>query len=158
MRMCPHRIGQEIEFNDSTDPNTLWASTTWTQITDGRVTLASSSAHALNSTGGAETKSYTPVGTVGGHTLTVNEMPRHTHNLEFYGGWSSDNNRRSGSFMSHDSYAYSGSVVSSNIMGGGEWVHYAGGGASHNHGFTGTAATINVMQPWRAVNRWRRVA
>ena len=28
----------------------------------------------------------------------------------------------------------------------------SGGGKSHNHGFTGTAATINAMQPYNTVN------
>lgn len=129
MRVCPHRIGEEIEFNDSTDPNALWASTQWTQITDGRVTLASSSSHALGDTGGSET-----------HTLTVSEMPSHRHGI-------GTNFGSAGTATTTWSYTAS-------MMRGREWnndannaIQNVGGGGAHNN-----------MQPWRAVNRWRRVA
>jgi len=123
MRVCPHRIGEEIEFNDSTDPNALWASTQWTQITDGRVTLASSSSHALGATGGAET-----------HTLTVSEIPSHQHAQS--GGWGAGSTNQA-------RFRADGNSPANN------WqpVGATGGGQAHNN-----------MQPWRAVNRWRRVA
>lgn len=34
----------------------------------------------------------------------------------------------------------------------------AGGGGGHDHGFTGTAATINTMPPYLAVYMWKRTA
>ena len=130
MRMCPHRIGEEIEFNDSTDPNTLWVSTTWTQITDGRVTLASSSSHALGSTGGEET-----------HTLVENEIPSHNHGF----GWNWDGN--GGSQSSAWSITLHSGNRNSTVKDSTNGIFNTGGGQAHNN-----------MQPWRAVNRWRRVA
>jgi len=138
MRVCPHRIGEEIEFNDSTDPNSLWASTQWTQVTDGRVTLASSSSHALGSTGGAET-----------HTLSASEMPSHSHttrlNASDRPSWSGRYAASGGSdCLTSSTYAWvsAGTMVYNCACG-----INVGGSSAHNN-----------MQPWRAVNRWRRVA
>lgn len=57
---------------NSTNPGTLFGGT-WEQI-QGKFLLASSSSHALGSTGGEET-----------HTLTRNEIPDHTHSFKYTG-------------------------------------------------------------------------
>lgn len=154
MRMCPHRIGEEIEFNDSTDPNDLWASTTWNQVTDGRVTLASSSSHALGTTGGSET-----------HTLTTAQMPKHGHTVST---WIS-----AGTLGPAKNYDANYGASTQNATGGYQMASASGGGwksASFNCAQSGmgdqtgiarqsgNGQAHNNMQPWRAVNRWRRVA
>ena len=57
---------------NSINPGTLFGGT-WEQI-QGKFLLASSSSHALGSTGGEET-----------HTLTRNEIPDHTHSFKYTG-------------------------------------------------------------------------
>lgn len=52
----------------------------WEQIHDTFL-LAAGTAHEAGSTGGAESVNYTPGGSVGGHTLTTNEMPSHKHTV-----------------------------------------------------------------------------
>ena len=64
----------------STSPATLFGGGTWVQIKD-RFLLSAGDTYTAGSTGGAATKSYTPAGTVGSHTLTVNEIPSHAHGL-----------------------------------------------------------------------------
>lgn len=142
MRICPHRIGEEIEFSDSTDPNALWAATTWTQITDGRVTLASSNDHALGSTGGAETV-----------TLTTDQIPSHTHNECINGNGADGWDHNFGAMVSAPASGGNYAGYMAQLLG---WsgssskrvtTESTGGGQAHNN-----------MQPWRAVNRWKRVA
>ena len=60
-------VGTIYESTRSTDPSTFRPGT-WTQMQDGRVLIAASTAHPAGSTGGEET-----------HLLTVAEMPKHTH-------------------------------------------------------------------------------
>lgn len=126
---------------------------TWEKI-EGKFLLASSSNHANGTTGGAETVSYTPAGTVGGHALTVKELAIHRHAISsmkvvnVYQG--------SGDF--EHCYVSTGSLSditpTNNAYEGAD----AAEGAAHNHGFTGTATTINKMPPFLAVNVWKRTA
>ncbi len=132
-----------INVND-VDPATLFGGT-WQQIKD-RFLLACGDTYDNGATGGAASESYTPAGTVGNHTLTVNEMPEHIHEYTNY-----DN-------------------VGANLDGGQVQVliknsglspritEETGGNQAHNHSFTGTAATIDTMPPYLAVNVWVRTA
>lgn len=145
MRVCPHRIGEEVEFNDSTDPNTLWAATTWTQITDERVTLAAGTSHVLGDTGGSET-----------HTLIADEMPNHRHQVQRY-------------LASEVGYVpANGMAASVAVRTNANGIQNTGGTFTDRNsgtyrdtaliGYTGGSQAHNNMQPWRAVNRWRRTA
>lgn len=69
MRMCPHRIGEQVDFTTTDNPNVIWPQTTWTAV-EGSFPLASNSSHSLGSTGGSETV-----------TLTTAQMPSHTHTV-----------------------------------------------------------------------------
>ena len=70
-------VGSIYMSVNNVNPSTLFGGT-WEQIS-GKFLLASSSGRAAGTTGGAETVSYTPAGSVGNHTLTAAEMPAHTH-------------------------------------------------------------------------------
>jgi len=63
MRLCPHSVGSVISRQDGIDPNSLWASTTWTEVGQGRFPIGADSTHANGSTGD----------------------PTHTHNLSSNG-------------------------------------------------------------------------
>ena len=74
-------VGTIVVLGVSTNPNTLYGFGTWTAIT-GRVLVgkaASGTFGTLDATGGAET-----------HTLTINEMPAHSHKLPYDAGGSGD--------------------------------------------------------------------
>lgn len=70
-------VGSIYMSANDVNPTKLFGGT-WEKIS-GRFLLASSDGRAAGQTGGAETVSYTPAGTVGNHTLTAAEMPKHTH-------------------------------------------------------------------------------
>lgn len=128
-----------MSYDKATNPNTLLGFGTWTSIT-GRFLLGAGSIYTATSTGGSAT--HTPSGSVGSHTLTVNEIPAHAHALNIYNGTSGSG----------------GGVVGWNGNGGGD--HYvaqdAGGTSGHSHSFNGLSQ--NTMPPYLAVYMWRRTA
>ena len=60
-------VGSIYMSVNNTSPSTLFEGTSWSKI-EGRFLLGSSSTHSAEETGGEET-----------HTLTIDEMPAHTH-------------------------------------------------------------------------------
>lgn len=129
-----------INVND-VNPATLFGGT-WQQIKD-KFLLACGDTYDNGATGGAASKSYTPAGTVGSHVLTIEEMPKHSHSYE-----------------DHEISSTTGTgeidiwaTISATAETGEE-----GGNQGHSHSFTGTAASINVMPPYLAVNVWVRTA
>lgn len=112
---------------NSTSPQTLFGGT-WKAI-QGKFLLGQSSAHTAGSTGGEET-----------HTLTIGEMPEHTHPM--YSG-----NAGGDSEWTPDEGVY---LVDSVTQIKTTWwarlgMSYAGGGNAHNN-----------MPPYLAVYMWKR--
>jgi len=113
-----------IYFNAAvaTNPNTLLGFGTWAAYGGGRVMVgvhSSGTFDGLNETGGAET-----------HTLSVNEIPAHTHGYQKHTGNSS--------LSIHD--------IS----------HTVTNHASANTGSTGGGAAHNNIQPYITVYMWKR--
>lgn len=139
-------VGSVYISTNSTSPATLFGGT-WTQISNRFLYCTTSGA---TGTGGASSVSYTPAGTVGGHTLTADEMPKHSHvattKTTSYG---------SGSQSSWRCMSFASTNADWNQT---VYTGEAGGGGSHSHGFTGTAATISIMPPYMKVYAWYRTA
>lgn len=111
-----------LSFNNA-NPQNLFGGT-WEQIKDTFL-LAAGNTYAAGSTGGSAT-----------HTLTVNEMPKHTHNRDVkYNSTAGDTNRV---------------MLSSNT--GGDYTSTAG------LGWAGGDQPHNNMPPYLAVYMWRRTA
>lgn len=109
---------------NNTSPASLFGGT-WEKIQD-RFLLASGSSYSLGATGGEKE-----------HTLTINEMPSHSHNARFlyvHSGnyWVYMNARGSSS----DTYS-----IKENAL---EWT---GGSRPHNN-----------MPPYLVVNVWKRIS
>ena len=64
---CPYDIGDILQTTNSKNPSERWNGTEWTQI-KGKFLLGTDDSHTIGSTGGEFT-----------HTLTVGEMPSHSH-------------------------------------------------------------------------------
>lgn len=122
-----HPIGSIYQSEDSTDPSTLFGGT-WERI-EGKFIIGASDTYPVGSTGGEET-----------HTLTLAEMPNHTHYLRV-GNKSGTNKTR---YIPYDD--------ASNVS---YWVEKvkatetdsAGGGKPHNN-----------IPPYYSTYIWRRVA
>lgn len=114
-----HPIGSIYLSVSETNPTTLFGGT-WERIEDTFL-LAAGSSYAAGATGGEAT-----------HTLTINEIPSHSHNIKTISG-----KVASGSNFSR--IASDGSGVSNVILN-------TGGGAAHNN-----------MPPYLAVYVWKRI-
>lgn len=117
-------VGSYYETSDALfDPNNTWGGV-WELEAEGLVHIGAGANYAVGATGGEAT-----------HTLTVDEIPSHTH--------------KDGT---NASVAYAGSVGTNTAQvafdaNSGRPTTATGGGQAHNN-----------MQPYTAVNRWHRVA
>lgn len=121
-------VGYLYASDSPTDPKTLFGFGTWEQIEDSFI-LAAGSTYPAGSTGG-EAK----------HTLTVGEIPSHTHIVSNYAssvGWSGNSPSRSYLNNTNDGYVGSNEPVSK----------ATGGSQPHNN-----------MPPYYTMYMWRRTA
>lgn len=133
-------VGSIYMSVNNVNPSTVFGGT-WEQIKD-KFLLACGDTYTNGETGGSAT--HTPSGTVGDHTLTVDEMPSHTHDY----GFTAQATTQSG--LAIDETGQHAIVVPEMETGAN------GGGQAHNHSFTGTSQ--DTMPPYLAVNVWVRTA
>lgn len=117
---CFFSVGSIIVRYDHADPNTMFPGTTWVRITN-RFLWGCDADGDIGVIGGEKT-----------HTLTVNELPAHSH----------------------------GSVYSGNVSGTKTHGWLASGGSAMAYGTinTGGGAAHNNMPPYIQVSIWRRTA
>lgn len=122
-------VGSIYMSVNAADPSKLFSGTLWEKL-EGRFLLGSSSTYKLGSTGGEAT-----------HTLTYDEMPKHTHAM--YSGnsggpqdWEPDGG----------SYLVDSVTESKTTWWAPLGMNYAGGSAAHNN-----------MPPYLVVNMWKRI-
>lgn len=135
-------VGSIYMSVNNVDPTQLFGGT-WEQIKD-RFLLASGDTYNNGATGGTASHNYTPSGTVGNHTLTINEIPNHSHKTYFQS--------RIGNEGTSFDIVGMGSTIEEGM------IEPAGGSQPHNHNFTGNATTFDNMPPYLAVNVWVRKA
>ena len=100
----------------------------------GRVAAATSAGY----TGGVESVDLTHTHTTGNHTLTIAEMPAHSHTYTMPGPGI-------GHYSMNDTASPFGSTTANTST--------VGGGAAHNHGATGAALTLTaIMPPYVTIN------
>ena len=149
--------------------------------TGGNATVTPSGSVA-DATQGGTISNTTAGGTVGGHTLTVAEMPSHSHSWSTlicgFSGWSTQtvhgyafNWAGNGVFVNGGAGSSTQHVVSANLQ---SENSYTGGNGSHNHGFTGTehshtftgsahshtftGTAQSTIQPYVTCYMWKRTA
>lgn len=160
-------IGSYYETTDTDfDPNTTWGGT-WELEAEGLVHISAGENYAVSvndKDGGASQITYTPAGTNSGgavqsHTLTVAEMPSHTHASRITVTYNGNAGNYRSSFATNSNWWNNGAGgydTNNN-------VRSTGGGKGHSHEFTpptftGEEATLDNMQPYKIVNRWHRTA
>lgn len=166
---CPYEVGDILTTKNAKLPSERWPGTSWKAIET--MLLGANKAHPVGSTGGAESMSYTPSGSVGGTALTINQMPTHTHDERWPAGYISyststlrkimDVSKSTNKTTTYRIAADSADVTTSgsaNTNYNAVTTDNTGGGATHTHSFTGTAKTISIMPPYTAVYIWERIA
>lgn len=125
-------VGIYVEISDiDFDPNNSWGGT-WVLENDGTVLVSKSSSNS--------SKFNDDIGTVVGsetHTLTINEIPSHTHNVNLSAGTDTGISRLIISDWSWNTKNQQNSGL----------INSSGNGQSHNN-----------VQPSKIVNRWHRTA
>lgn len=136
-------VGSIYMSVNSTSPAILFGGT-WEAMPAGRVLLAQGENYAAGSTGGEAT-----------HTLTINEMPAHSHS----------GTTNSTGDHTHSSYGAQGGTHKSNWAGANDNYdpnYPTGSAGTHSHTVsianTGGGAAHNNMQPYLAVYMWKRTA
>lgn len=150
-----HPVGSYFITESADNPHEIFGGGVWQKL-EGRFLLGSSSSYSVGSEGGEAM-----------HTLTVNEMPSHTHNstikpiantgIQFFNAANAD---KGGSWYGDTQFAIAAARKMAATSGVQNVLTEAnletkkaietantGGGASHNN-----------MPPYRAVNIWRRTA
>lgn len=161
-------VGSILYTTNNANPSTYLGGT-WEAYGMGKVLVglntSDSDFNSIGKQGGAKSNSVTPIGsvsgTVGGHTLTVNEMPNHNHGVA----------NASNGFTTFDvntDHQSTGVGYMLNESGG---IYHAGyqastqdngGNQAHDHGFSGSfsgqAQNVSTLQPYQVVRIWRRTA
>lgn len=179
-------IGSIYISVNNVNPSTLWTNTTWVAWGSGKVPIGvdanDTDFATVEQTGGAKSNSVTPSGTVskptftgssvtsgtpsnntsGSTTLTINQIPSHTHTYT---------RPNTGKIWEGNSTESVVKTVSTGITTGG-----TGGGQGHTHTlsshthsvtasgsvsqptFTGTAQNVSTVQPYITCYMWKRTA
>ena len=168
-------VGYVYESTSETNPLADIPNTTWRKI-EGVFLFACDQDHPAGTTGGEET-----------HTLTLNEMPNHTHAINDHTHSFTIESQTTGEFtFTHDhnntESAYklaSGNITRCKKIPGyvGYFAHYitstSAGGHTHvvtfhattttncsiaTSGLNGNTASHNNMPPYKVVNIWERIS
>ena len=136
----------------SSEPDTSWVlcdggtTTNGLPVPDlrGRMILGASDAHPAGSTGGSETHSHSLSGTVGDTTLTVEQMPSHTHGYRKVTRWNGWNGTNDGNDCKPPS--------------DGQPTDATGGSQAHTHALSGEAGKADTLPPYYALSFVMRCA
>lgn len=139
-------VGMIITTGSPTSPAELYDGTSWTQIKD-RFLIGAGGNYSLGSTGGATT-----------HTLSVAEMPAHSHSGSITAvGDHNHTIHDAGGTSIKSNYAINGN----NLLFTSTTVSFGTSGA-HTHGVSigsnGSGKAFNIMNPYVAKYMWRRVS
>lgn len=149
-------VGSIYMSVNSTNPSTLFGGT-WVRWGNGRVPVgidtSDSNFNYSERTGGSNSESYTPSGSINGHALTGNELPSHTHSM----GRSNQGGGRTDWGLTAAG-AHGGNVVLTTAGGGSSETSSYGAGVAHTHGWSGTKATISHLQKYITCYMWKRTA
>ena len=144
-------VGSVYLSVNNTNP-TRWFGGTWELISQGRTLIGvdtnDTDFNTVKKSGGSKTHTHT----TGNHTLTVDEIPSHRHDLQV---WNKNDNGSLGRWGINDLVWYN------SIKGEGKlnyWVGETssnGGDQPHNHGDTGSSSNL---QPYFTCYIWCRTA
>ena len=117
-------IGSIFISTNTTNPSTYFGGS-WERIKGRFLLAADDSTYKIGSTGGEAT-----------HVLTINEMPKHNHMVDYDQVWDGGGGTRA-----------LGTTDNGGSWASGTWVHNTGGSQAHNN-----------MPPYLVVYIWKRIS
>ena len=145
-------IGSIFISLNATNPKILFGGE-WEAIQDKF--LISSGSYTAGTTGGAASHSHTTVS----HTLTINEVPYHYHDIRYNapdGSGVTISDTGSGlAALNINSWNWTKNVQGSKGSSSNIYTNSEGGNQAHTHGDTGVTSTL---PPFLAVYMWKRIA
>ena len=127
----------------NTNPSTYFGGT-WQRFGQGKCIVGVNESEAefstVQKTGGNKSTSH--IHSTAAHTLTIDEIPSHNHQIARSMNGQSGTNRWTP--VAASGYETTGTLST-------------GGGQPHSHGNTGSSS-VNVLQPYITVYMWRRTA
>ena len=123
---CPYGIGDYLVTESTQHPSDRWLGTMWQKVSGGTFLMAAGDGYNAGTTGGEAQ-----------HVLTVNEMPRHSHQIGI---------RNGGSTPIPQWTPIIGDYAQTNVTGGFLSIPEAGGGQAHNN-----------LPPYKAVHIYKRI-
>lgn len=158
-------VGSIYMSVNEVSPSILFGGT-WEKITN-KFLLGAGGSYSLNSTGGATSVTSgassgstggPSTNTTGSTTLTVAQMPSHTHDpgsgTSFVEGGSGSGSVASLNFASGNYHRYQ--YYHTSATGGGQGHTHTL--SSHTHSLNSHTHSVNTMPPYLAVNIWKRTA
>lgn len=140
----PFQVGDIYISLIETNPSSKFGGV-WEKIEDAFL-LGASNTYGIGTKGGSSSHTHSTAN----HTLTVNEIPSHYHNV--YSGYGS------GGGYGQDALQFCQDLVRGNHTagsGGVQFINNTGGSGAHNHGNTGYTSNI---PPYLAVYMYKKVA
>lgn len=146
-------VGSVITLTNDTDPNKIYAGTTWQKMDAGRVLVS-----AGTYTEDGETYTYA-LGDKGGeakHQNTIEEMAAHTHDAVISSDGGHSHGITTGNNTNNPYNMVSTQARDHNT------TRYTNSGGEHNHSISissiGGKAKHENRQPYQVINRWHRTA
>jgi hypothetical protein len=137
-----HPVGSYYWSSSSTSPATLFGGT-WTQVKD-KFILSAGTTYLAGATGGSATHSHTQASTTGSTTLTINQIPAHTHTQSVIRA-----NTTGSTIAGAGNYRYDATYTTN--------TGSAGAGQGHTHTLGSTNSSSN-MPPYEVAYCWKRTA
>jgi hypothetical protein len=145
-------VGSIYMSVNNTNPGTYLTGTTWAAWGSGRVPVGVDTGqtefNTVEKTGGTKTStnSSSGGGTSGSTTLTINQIPSHSHKYTYTGDWSG-NMRDNG-----DASTWAGNSDSNHDTGS------TGGSQGHTHTIPNHQHTVSTLQPYITCYMFKRTA
>lgn len=151
--LAVYPVGSYYLSEDSTSPASLFGGT-WEQMKD-RVLIGAGNTYSVGATGGETT-----------HTLSLAEMPSHSHtrgSMEiegtiYYKKHRGDDIEATGAFKREDLTSYNYVSAGSSKTNNAKVSFKASRNWTGDTSAAGSGASFNIMNPYRAVYMWRRTA
>ncbi|MCP4444599.1 MAG: hypothetical protein GY811_04540 [Myxococcales bacterium] len=138
-------VGAIYMSHSSTSPATLFGVGTWVRIKGKFIAgldESDSSFNTVGETGGSKTHSHAATGlSVDGHAITIAQMPSHSHG-----------------YLHNTAYSNAGSGQTYEVNNSTQQTTDTGGDEEHDHGISGSVASVTAIPPYQVEYIWRRTA